>query len=287
MQISSGSPSASTSNVSQINLNIVGAGGGAVSNYIVSKLLPDGSGYGITLNSGAPGDTLTIRSNNNIGINTTNPIGKLHVVMNSATVGGGIPGNIGAWDSTYSVFGQAGTQGGAVGIGFDGSGGRGIITCLKPTIGWMPLIYNADQHTFYYGPNPLFSIINDGNASLRGALTQNTSDIRLKKNIKNIDNSLQKVCSLNGITYDYNEVAKSYGFDETETQVGLLAQEVEAILPEVIKPAPFDYDTKNKVSKSGENYKTIQYEKLVPLLVEAIKELTERVKYLESKLNTS
>ena len=53
-------------------------------------------------------------------------------------------------------------------------------------------------------------------------------------------------------------------------------------MPEVVKAAPFDLD-ENGNSKSGENYKTIQYEKLVPLLIEAIKELSNEINNLKNK----
>ena len=54
-------------------------------------------------------------------------------------------------------------------------------------------------------------------------------------------------------------------------------------MPEIIRPAPFDID-KDGNSKSGENYKTVQYEKIVPLLVEAIKTLAADVEELKKKL---
>ena len=66
-------------------------------------------------------------------------------------------------------------------------------------------------------------------------------------------------------------------------QVGVIAQQVKEVLPEAIKPAPFDID-ENGNSISGENYLTVQYEKLVPLLIEAIKELREEVRELRSKI---
>jgi len=62
--------------------------------------------------------------------------------------------------------------------------------------------------------------------------------------------------------------------------VGVLAQDVERVLPEAVKPAPFDILKLNEgieISMSGENYKTVQYEKLVPLLIEAIKELNNQI----------
>jgi hypothetical protein len=63
--------------------------------------------------------------------------------------------------------------------------------------------------------------------------------------------------------------------------VGVSAQEVE-VLPEAVKPAPFD--TLNGISESGENYLTVQYEMLVPLLIEGIKELSVKVDRLENEI---
>ena len=86
----------------------------------------------------------------------------------------------------------------------------------------------------------------------------------------------------NGITYNPNKLAESFGFDRNLDVVGLFADEVESVLPEAVKPAPFD-QTAEGASKSGENYKTVQYEKLVPLLIEAIKELNKKVEELKNK----
>jgi hypothetical protein len=115
-----------------------------------------------------------------------------------------------------------------------------------------------------------------------GNITAFFSDKRLKNVSGKIENALDKVKSLSGVYYTMNNVAKSHGYDSEETQVGVLAQEVEAVLPEIVKPAPFDLDENNN-SKSGENYKTVQYEKLVPLLIEAIKELEAQVAELKAR----
>ena len=116
-------------------------------------------------------------------------------------------------------------------------------------------------------------------------ITAYYSDRRLKENVKVIDNAVEKVLSLHGITYTPNEVAESFGYDRTVKLVGLFADEVEAVLPEATRPAPFDQD-ENGNSKSGENYKTIQYEKLVPLLIEAIKEQQKQIAQLSETINT-
>ena len=113
-------------------------------------------------------------------------------------------------------------------------------------------------------------------ATLTGSLTQNASDIRLKGDIQPITNALEKVNSLSGFTFNWNQKGKDLGFtggDHDDLQVGLSAQDVEKIQPEVVKPAPI-----------SDEYKTIQYEKLVPLLVESIKELSTKNTALEAKV---
>jgi len=113
-------------------------------------------------------------------------------------------------------------------------------------------------------------------------ITSFYSDERLKENIVLIPNALDKVMTLRGVTYEPNSLAESFGFRK-EKQVGVLAADVEAILPEAVKPAPFDMMLfeNTVISRSGEDYKTVQYEKLVPLLIEAIKELNNEVKKLK------
>lgn len=97
------------------------------------------------------------------------------------------------------------------------------------------------------------------------------SDDRFKTNLGNIPNALDKVKTLNGFYYEANELAQSYGYDK-KLEVGVSAQQVQAILPEVVAPAPID-----------EKYLTVRYERLVPLLIEAIKELKAEVDTLKGK----
>jgi hypothetical protein len=121
-----------------------------------------------------------------------------------------------------------------------------------------------------------------GNFTATGTITAAYSDDRLKIRTGNIGEPLSKVNSLNGFKYIENALANSFGYEEGETFVGLSAQEVQKVLPEAIHLAPFDMN-KEGMSKSGERYLTVQYEKLVPLLVEAIKELSDKVDKLENK----
>jgi hypothetical protein len=115
------------------------------------------------------------------------------------------------------------------------------------------------------------------------------SDERLKTKTGNIENALDKIKQLNGFYYVNNDLAKSFGYTEEKTQVGLSAQEVQSVLPEVVTRAPFDTEfdeNQNPIgSKSGENYLTISYDKLVPLLIEAIKEQQQQIDELKTLLN--
>jgi len=116
-----------------------------------------------------------------------------------------------------------------------------------------------------------------------GDITSYYSDERLKTNIELIENALDKVMQLRGVTYNANQIAESFGYINKEKQVGVIAGDVEKVLPEAVKPAPFDIMLfeSSEISKSGQNYKTVQYEKLVPLLIEAIKELNNEIKQLK------
>lgn len=101
------------------------------------------------------------------------------------------------------------------------------------------------------------------------------SDRRLKKNFVKISGALDKVSQLCAYTYDKKQSLSSNDYSTHE--VGLIAQDVQLVLPEAVTEVVNPVDNLNvlTISNSGVN----------ALLVEAIKELTDRVKYLESKIN--
>ncbi len=116
------------------------------------------------------------------------------------------------------------------------------------------------------------------------------SDERLKTKKGYITNALDKVAKLNGFYYKNNDLAKSFGYNSDDVQLGLSAQEVQTVLPEIVTRAPFDreiLEDGTEISKSGENYLTVNYSKLVPLLIEAIKEQQLQINDLLSKISTT
>ena len=100
------------------------------------------------------------------------------------------------------------------------------------------------------------------------------SDERLKTKTGNIENALDKICHIETMLYHANEVAVALGYDASIQEVGVTAQSVQKVQPEIVVPAPID-----------DRYLTVRYEKLVPLLIEAIKELNAKVDKLTTELN--
>ena len=107
----------------------------------------------------------------------------------------------------------------------------------------------------------------DGSLTVSGDITAFfTSDERLKDNIRTIDDPLQKIISISGNTFDWNDKSNKFGHD-----VGLIAQEVNTVLPEA-------------VIERDDGYLAVDYNKVIPLLVEAVKDLSAKIDSLEQKL---
>ena len=124
-----------------------------------------------------------------------------------------------------------------------------------------------------------------GEIRATNAITAFYSDRRLKTNIQQIQHALDKVEQLSGVVYTQNKLAETFGYNDYSQQVGVFAQDVKEVQPEAVKLAPFDLD-ENGQSKSGENYLTVQYEKLVPLLIESIKELRKEINLIKNQLDS-
>jgi hypothetical protein len=123
-----------------------------------------------------------------------------------------------------------------------------------------------------------------GTVQATGSITAGFSDGRLKDTQSVIDAALSKIDKISGIYYEFNQYAQSKGVSDSSQQIGLIAQEVKDVLPEVVVPAPFDVDKYGR-SISGENYLTIMYERVVPLIVQALKEQKQQIDYIKNKVN--
>ena len=130
--------------------------------------------------------------------------------------------------------------------------------------------FRIGHHTTGTG-GVLLTIDESGNATFAGNVTA-YSDIKLKENIVNIDNALDKICSMRGIYYNMIE-------DTTKSRrIGLVAQEVEKVLPEVVIEANPEEDKENILS--------VDYGNIVALLIEGMKEQQKQIDELKEKLES-
>jgi hypothetical protein len=220
-------------------------------------------------------DTLFVdATNNRVGVGTSSPSAELHVNSGAADEVARFEGTGSPYISLY----DSGTR--EFYIELAGSTINLFGQANKP----MVFVTNSteDMRLSTAGGLSIGTTADAGAGGLfaTGNITAYYSDSRLKNNLGTIDNALDKVSKLSGIYYTNNDTANQYGYTSTEKQVGVIAQEVNAVLPEVVKAAPFDLD-ETGTSKSGENYLTVQYDRLVPLLIEAIKELKQEIEVLK------
>lgn len=170
-----------------------------------------------------------------------------------------------AYDSSWSGNGSAAysyTQVNSAGAHWllasykDSTNIRSGIQILSTDTGVMRLYTNMRNN---------FVTIDAGNITAQNNVTA-YSDIRVKKNISPIENALQKTLSITGVTYDRTD-------QDNVRQVGLIAQEVEKVLPEAVITS---------VNGDIKDFKSVAYGNLVGLLVESIRELNNKIERLEA-----
>jgi predicted acyltransferase (DUF342 family) len=188
----------------------------------------------------------------------------------------GVQGVIGA-QGVQGVIGAQGVQGviGAQGVqGVIGAQGvQGVVGAQGATGGFST---NSNGQVNSLGVGTAASGTQGEIRATSDITAYYSSDRRLKENIRNIKDPLNKVKQLNGVYYDWtDEHIKSRGGEDgyfmRKQDIGMIAQEVEKILPEI-------------VADREDGYKAIKYERVVAVLVEAVKELYEKVEVIETKI---
>jgi hypothetical protein len=91
-----------------------------------------------------------------------------------------------------------------------------------------------------------------------------SSDIKLKENLSKIDNSLEKLSKISGYEYYWNSIAQEMHPERTTLDVGVIAQEVQEVLPMA-------------VVKREDGYLAVSYERIIPLLIESVKALKQEL----------
>jgi hypothetical protein len=189
--------------------------------------------------SGALSNAMVVLKNGNIGIGSNAPEGNL--VLNAAV-------------NPIFQLQNAGIDKGFVQLSGDNL--RIGVNGTNPTGNVVFRLNTGDR----------FTIFPTGNATLTGTLTQN-SDERFKQDITPINDALDKVMQLNGYEYHWKPELQR----DSALQIGLIAQNVEKVLPQL-------------VATDKEGTKSVAYQNMVPVLIEAMKMQQQQIQKLEAKI---
>jgi len=223
-----------------------------------------------TFQVGSSGSRFLVNSAGHTGIGQTAPKGPLHIgqqfILSSPHTNGGWGGIAKNW--YWSNGNKRVVSGQAAAMNFTPSGD--IIFRTAPSGGGNNSAISNIRHimrvhnqrgvsvnTDYLASNVQFNV----NGNLTATNHWNTSDGRFKKNVKNIDNALDKINALNGKSYQFKEKVGDYDFTAVkgQDQLGFIAAELKEVLPEL-------------VMEDDKGYQSVNYTGVIPVLVEAIKE---------------
>ncbi|MBU6204588.1 MAG: tail fiber domain-containing protein [Bacteroidetes bacterium] len=229
-------------------------------------------------NSGAGELINAIKTGIGYGIN----IQKTGIISSSASIYGANLGNNGEGlrgsafgAGGYGVYGNAAGTGSSsfTGIYGFGSGSTGVDYGIYGQQGT-----GSNDYAGYF----------NGNVAYTGSLTS-TSDIRLKTNVQAYQHGLAAVMSLNPSTYEYkHEGLYRYMRLPEGKQIGLIAQDIEAVIPELVQETQFNAIEKQDGEHQPESvhieYKSVNYIGLIPVLVSAIQEQQEQIEALKKEI---
>ena len=218
---------------------------------------------------------MVIDSNGNVGIGTTAPLATLHVTgthINTGNVGIGTSSTIGLLGSNVlTVFGNVNviSPSGAFlvnGVAIGGGGGGSVsitddvatntseyLLSARATSGTASAVYTASSKLYF----------NPSTGTLNATVLNSLSDRRLKDNIILISNPIEKLQQLRGVTFDWQ--------DNGNPSAGLIAQDVERVLPCLVN--------------NDADHKTLNYNGIIGLLVEAVKELKNTVEQQSQEID--
>jgi hypothetical protein len=273
------------SNLTGIVTSITAGSGISVDQSTGNVTITATGGGGVSEESYWSQTSIGIHTLSNVGVGTTNPTSALTIqgdanISGVTTSSGGFVGNL-----TGDVTGTATTSTNSNNTNITNdtsSSSTHYPTFVSNVSGYRPQKVTSSRLTFVPSTGTLgitsincsgtitvgtliaSSVNYNGNVSITGDLDvlgdiSSSSDINLKENIKTVENSLNTIEQLRGVSFDWKETGKS--------SYGVIAQELEEILPELVK--------------NGE-VKSVNYNGLIGVLIEAVKELSEEVKELKN-----
>jgi hypothetical protein len=273
------------SNLTGIVTSITAGSGISVDQSTGNITITATGGGGVSVESYWSQTSIGIHTLSNVGVGTTNPTSALTIqgdanISGVTTSSGGFVGNL-----TGDVTGTATTSTNSNNTNITNdtsSSSTHYPTFVSNVSGYRPQKVTSSRLTFVPSTGTLgitsincsgtitvgtliaSSVNYNGNVSITGDLDvlgdiSSSSDINLKENIKTVENSLDTLTQLRGVSFDWKKTGRS--------SYGVIAQELEKILPELVK--------------TGE-VKSVNYNGLIGVLIEAVKELSEEVKELKS-----
>lgn len=217
--------------------------------YVASGSTSNYLGIGFYAND----DIFTIKANKNVGIGTNNPDRELDLVKST--------------DNCVMSITSGTTNISGLVLGDTADDDRGGML-YNNTSEYLYFLVNAGEGMRLTSTKDLHV---DGNIV---GYSTTISDKRLKDEVATIDNALEKIKSLRGVSYVWNN-----GSRKGRKDLGLIAQEVEKVLPEIV------YENEMPLmDDSGKKYKTVDYEKMVGVLIEAVKEQQLQIDELKAQL---
>lgn len=215
--------------------------------------------------------------------NTTTPgttKGFLHLGDASSTANSGVGITWGARDSSSGTTAQAGIY-----VVTDGSYGTKMYFATTNNYGTGAQMAMRIEHTgdvvfsrgnVGVGTSPAYKL--DVNGTVHYTTLTASSDVRFKKNVQVINNPLEKLSSIRGVRFEWNEFVNSRrdGYELNKPTFGVIAQELENVFPELVSHW--------KLSDDCPDARSVNYEKLIPVLIEAIKELNNKNSLLEARI---
>lgn len=223
------------------------------------------NGLNLALNTNET-ERMRITSGGNVGIGTSAPATRTHFV------GGGTTTSAANAATTVTSRFDVANPAISLGIGyvaqdipmiqsFNNSNGSSSNFTINPYGGSVGINTSTPAYNLHV------------NGSVAGTSAYvNLSDERYKKNIKPIENALDKILSLNGVTFNWDKSKTDMNLDDAN-HLGLIAQEVEKVLPQAVTTGNDENETKS-----------VAYTDIVPVLIEAIKELKAELDILKAKL---
>ena len=235
--------------------------------FKISNLYTNGS-------TATPDDTcLVIDNNSDVGLGTASPAAKLHVYGTAHFQS----------DSGIKILSATNNPSmGAVIYFSDNIPAQGQNGHIRYKHSDSSVVAGSNEQMVFGGDQPVSDFLFEGDVFSSGDVTAYYSDPRLKDFHGTITGALDKVNSLSGYYFTENDKAKELGYRNERMQVGVNAEEVAAVLPEVVTIALINEKIPEDETR---DYKTVKYEKMVPLLIEAIKELTEQNMEMKQRLD--